>query len=145
MISRVHKMADLGFSDGVATALGKELNRSFNRDHFEAVWGNLLETGVGGMWKWETEGELTGIIAGMIHPDLFDGELIATEVVWYVSPVARSSRAAFDLWHEVRMWAQARSAVRIYAGAAATNPRLGQMFIKRGMVEMETYYTKDIA
>lgn len=145
MISRVHKMEDLGFTDRVAQSYSQELGRPFSKTHFFNLWESLLTSGTGAMWKHDTEGDLTGIIAGILYPDMFDGELVATEVVWYVSPVARSSRAAYDLWQELEMWAKSSNAARIYSGAAVGNPKLGQMFLKRGMKEMETYYTKDIA
>lgn len=137
-------MKDLGWSDRVAQCYAAEVGRPFNRAFFESIWDSLLLNGNGAMWKYEHDGEMEGIIAGMVHPDMFDGELVAAELVWFVSPAARSSRAAYDLWHEFKLWAQAVGAVRLYSAAPAHNPKLGDMFTKRGAKLMETYYTEDL-
>lgn len=144
MISRVYKMADFGLTEEFAQSFSNEIQRPFNMDHFCEVWDGIIKAGLGAIWKYESEDAMVGTLGAVIAPDMFDGELVATEAVWYVSPAARTGRAAYDLWSEFELWAKASMATRIYAGAAHGNARLLSTLQRRGMKEMETYFTKEI-
>lgn len=146
MIERVYNANDMGWTGAMATEYAKEMSRTGTVDlpHIISTWNNLLLANSGALWKYLIDDYTAGIIGGIVTPDVHDGQKVAVELLWYVSPLARSTNAGLLLWSELETWAIGMGAKRIYAAANASNTRLQKFYEKLGLRTMEVSYMKEI-
>ena len=58
--------------------------RQFDMERFQSLWKGLLELGNGVIYVLESNGEIQGVIGGVMHPEIYSGELLCQEFFWYV-------------------------------------------------------------
>lgn len=86
-------------------------------------------------------GDLAGMIAlwSYLHP--MSGEVVASELVWWVNPAARGSLGV-RLVRRAEAWARAKGAVVLQMIAPTHAPRVGEFYRALGFDEIETSYQK---
>lgn len=86
------------------------------------------------------DGQLVGmlVLVAVEHP--MSGELVASELAWWVNPTARGGRAAFRLLAEAEQWAKARGAVAMQM--VAPNARVEALYEAVGYVPVERAYQR---
>lgn len=91
-------------------------------------------------------GELVGMIGVLIAPFLFNrGQKFAVEIVWWVAPDARGSRAAAALLAAIEQPVRDGGANRIQMVHMPNSPpQAAALYLRAGYVESEISYTKDI-
>lgn len=57
---------------------------------------------------WQEE-RLLGGLGALVHPDLNDGRVVATEMFWYVMPEARGGRTAVRLLKAFIVWGESHA------------------------------------
>jgi GNAT superfamily N-acetyltransferase len=89
--------------------------------------------------------DLTGAIAGALYPNVFDGELCASEFFWYVWPGATKGTGTC-LIEGFEKWARKRGATRVTMAYMVHNEpeRLAAFYTKRGYLAFETHYVKTL-
>lgn len=116
----------------------------FNEKHFEAVWTQLLERGIGSIFYEEnTDGKIVGTIAFVINPDMFSGEEICAEIFLYVLPEARGTGLASRLIDEYERAAKDKGVCEILMVSLA-ELEIGPIFIRRGYKLAESIYRKEL-
>ncbi len=69
-------------------------------------------------YVYEKDNKVVGFIVGQIQELLWSEDKIANEVVFYVSPEHRGSRAAFELISAYEDWAKKQGVKEIYLGSS---------------------------
>lgn len=89
--------------------------------------------------------ELKGAIAGVLYENVFDGELCASELFWYIWPGAQKG-AGTALLEAFEEWAKDRGATRVTMAYMLHNmpERLAAFYEKRGYRPFETHYVRSI-
>lgn len=107
-------------------------------------WQNLLCGGNATLFLLERAGEIIGAIGGVIFPDPNDGDLVASEMFWFVTPEARGCGLRLFTWFEA--WAVNRGAKRIAMVHLETPgaERLAKLYERRGYRRVQTDYLKEI-
>jgi GNAT superfamily N-acetyltransferase len=80
---------------------------------------------------------LVGMLGLAIVPSQISGDLVASEVAWWIHPEFRGTRAAVALLASGEAWAQAQGAqwVQLIAPAGSS---VGRLYRRRGYDELET-------
>ena len=89
--------------------------------------------------------DLIGGIALHVGPGLFDGQVEAREVGWWVRPEDRKRLVGPRLCVAAEKVAKAAGAVRIMMIAPVGEENIDRYYRARGYSEMETAYTKDLS
>lgn len=63
----------------------------FNPAPFGVAVRSILENGSGIVLVAENEGKIAGVIAGVVYEDFLTGDLISSELFWFVTKEARGS------------------------------------------------------
>lgn len=87
---------------------------------------------------------VVGIFGAQLQVHPMSGEVVATEVVWYVDPAHRRSSAGGRLLAAAERWAREAGAVRVQMIQPAGNDRLADHYRRRGYVEVETVWQKNL-
>lgn len=118
--------------------------KRFDLERFCTVWRTLLEGGSGVVFLLEDEGAIAGTLGGMLYPDLYSGDLIATEFFWFVDPANRGG--GMQLYRAFEAWACANHAteIRMVHLHDSMPERLSVLYRRLGYVAAETHYTKDL-
>lgn len=105
----------------------------------------LMSQGLGIVLTAKEDFELKGAIAGVAYENVFDGEMCATELFWYVWPGAQKGMGArlLDAFEE---WAKFRKCTRVTMALMRHNEaeRLNAYYTGRGYHVFETHYVKPI-
>lgn len=116
----------------------------FNEQHFESVWTNLLNLGVGKVYYEENEdGKIVGAFAFVVNPDMFSGVLVFAEIFLYVLPEARGGGLAGRLIERYEQEAKERHIDEILMVSLA-ELETGPIFIRRGYKLAESIYRKEL-
>jgi GNAT superfamily N-acetyltransferase len=109
-----------------------------------ATWQRLLAGGNGALFLLERTGEVCGALGAIIFPDPNDGDLVASEMFWFVAPEARG--AGLRLLGAFEAWAAERGAQRLGMVHLATAgaDRLAKLYERRGYRCVQTDYLKEI-
>lgn len=90
-------------------------------------------------------GDVIGMIGAsvIVHP--IAGELVGSEVAWWMEPEHRGGSAGVRLLEAAERWAQGAGAVWFQMIAPAGAPRLREFYRRRGYVEVETVFQRQVA
>jgi GNAT superfamily N-acetyltransferase len=118
----------------------------FNLDVFLQNWCVLLSSNIGVIWKLEKDGDLVGMLGGMLTPDLLDGSLTATETFWYVLPQHRLGIGGIQLLMTFEKWAKQVGAKRVIMAhlTSHNSETLEKLYKRRGFKPMEIFYSKEL-
>lgn len=116
----------------------------FKPEAFIANWTRLIDNGHGAiLGSWEGE-QLTGVIGAVLAPDLWNGQLMAVECLWYVRAQYRGH--GMKLLLEFEKWAKEKGAVRTaMIHLERLQPEALAILYKRmGYEKIETHYVKEL-
>ncbi len=99
-------------------------------------WGIVLVADV--------DGDLVGLIAGVIIEHALTGQMYGEEVVWYVKPEHRSGRVGIRLLEALTEWTTTNGATMLKMLAPAESP-VGKLLESRGFARVETAFMKLLA
>jgi GNAT superfamily N-acetyltransferase len=105
----------------------------------------FISAGMGVVLGLYEEDSLIGAIGGILYPDLFDGELMATEIFWYVDPARRGK--GLRLLKGFEQWAKdhdAKRVVMVHLSYLAPE-KLEKFYTRQGYTPLETHYIKEVA
>jgi GNAT superfamily N-acetyltransferase len=84
----------------------------FRLDRFRALWTQILANDTGVIFADEcADGQIHGVIGGVVHPEIYGDRTIAEEFFWFVRPYSRGSGVA--LYRAFERWARERGADEI--------------------------------
>jgi GNAT superfamily N-acetyltransferase len=88
----------------------------------------------------EQDGQAVGMfgVFSFVHPII--GDVIASELCWWIEPEARGSRIGLELLRAAEDWAKARAAV--WMEMIAPNERVGQFYERLGYARTDVHYLK---
>lgn len=134
------QLAPLFFIEGL-------LPGEFKNEVFIKTWENLYSINIGKIHGAFNEEQLYGAIGGIIFPDPNTGDLIATEMFWYVMPEFRKGTVGLRLLNYFENWAIKEGAKRIImVHLNSLQPdRLSMFYKKRGYSPIEIHYIKEVA
>lgn len=113
-------------------------------EKFISTWETLFDQECGYILGMFEGTELVGTLGAMTYPDIYDGDLIATEMFWFVNEQHRGR--GLQLFNEFEKWAAEIGAVRIVMiHLKNLSPDvLHKLYVKRGYNEIETHFIKDL-
>jgi len=87
-----------------------------------------------GVLAYTDEGKAVGMMAGFVSPYYFSKGRVANDLVWYVLPEYRGSRASIKMISMFTDWAKEQGATALYIGVSTgiTTDRTGKFLEKRG-------------
>ena len=119
----------------------------FKQEHFIVSWQKFYELNIGRIWVCEDSetNTILGAIACLVHPDLYDGELVAQELFWYVEPGAGFT-SAVHLYKRLEDWAKTKGAKRLNMACVCNQhmASLRRFYEKRGFRPVDVSYFKDL-
>lgn len=110
-------------------------------EHTEKLALQIIHGG-GKVLLWEEGEKISGLLAFLILPHPFSGELIATELMWYVEPEARKSGAGIKL-----LWESERIAKEMGVKTfqfTAPDEQVGALYKRFGYAQIEIAYLKEL-
>lgn len=116
----------------------------FVPDIFVGKWTSLIDGGIGFILGLFRDGKLSGAFGGIVAEDLNDGDLVANECFWFVTPEARGR--GFELLLAYEEEARKRGAKRCsMIHLLSLQPeKLGELYERRGYRAIETSYFKEL-
>lgn len=99
------------------------------------------------MFAHEVDGAIVGVSIGLLGKHPITGDVIMTELVWYVTPSHRGKTpGGLMLLKFLENWGRERGAVRFFAGFAQglNEERMGELYEGLGYTRMETMYQKPL-
>lgn len=91
----------------------------------------------------ERERSILGMIAASLYLQPMSGELVGTEICWWMNPDARGGRTALRLIRAAEAWAVSRGAV-VFQLMAPT-AKVGQFYEALHYDLIETHYQRRVA
>lgn len=141
-ISDAGKLVEWGFD------FYKEYNlpSKFNPESFLNGWTQILEAGVGVIFRSSEDGDPNGIIGGIIVPDAFTGEVICQGSFWYVPLSKRTGLNGFKLLSCLEKWARHMGASRIVMSNihSHTTEKMHNAYSRLGYSPLEVHYCKQL-
>lgn len=116
----------------------------FNAEIAVANWQSIIENEIGIVFGLKDNDEIIGMLGAMKVPDLHTGEMLATEIFWFVSESKR--RNGLLLVREFEKWAKLNKCSRIMmAHMQDLMPeKLEMLYTRLGYSLMEKSYVKEI-
>ncbi len=91
---------------------------------------------------WEENGRVSGMLAFILFPHYFTGEMTAGELMWYVEPEARPGGAALRLLWAAEELAHSLGAKKMQF--TAPNEQVGDIYKRFGYGKIEVSYQKEL-
>ena len=91
----------------------------------------------------ETGGRVVGMIGLAVLPHFMSGELVASELFWWVEPEARRGTGGVRLLRRAESWARSTQAVRMQM--IAPTAHVAKFYQALGYVPMEVAYQGSLA
>lgn len=124
-----------------------KLPGNFNAEIFLKNWDYFYQEERGQIYGIFKESELCGGIGGIVFPDPNTGDIIATEMFWYVKPEYRKGIAPLKLLQYYEAWAIEKGAKRIMMVCLTLlqNNRLTKLYDRYGYKKIETHFIKEVS
>lgn len=91
----------------------------------------------------ERQGALIGMLAMFLYAQPFSGQVIATELCWWVEPEARGPRTAIRLLTQGEAWARAKGAELLQM--IAPTDHVAAFYERTGFERIEVHYQRALA
>lgn len=91
----------------------------------------------------EQGGAVAGMLAASSYLQPMTGEMIATEIAWWMDPEVRGSREALRLLAAAESWAKARGAAKFQM--IAPSEHVGQFYERLGFERIEIHYQRSLS
>lgn len=113
---------------------------NFSDDIFISSWKNLFNLGFGVIFATE---DYSGMIGGIKYPDTNSGELIASELFWFVDPSKRGE--GIKLLNAFELWAINNNCKRIIMVHLMDSmpEKVGRFYERTGYRKLEVHYVKE--
>lgn len=108
------------------------------------TWTRILSNKQGVIFlKWDNT-KIVGAFGALLHPDPYDGKLVAQEMFWFVLPSARGSINAVRLFEAFEKWAKEQKVVRLTVGCLCNQSMatVRKFYEKRNFKPIEVGYIK---
>lgn len=118
----------------------------FNIEAFLFNWTKLIEANIGVMWKVVLDNKSVAFLGGILMPDINNGDLVATELFWYVHPQHRKGFWGIRLFLTFENWAKSMGAKRITMAHLINKEAetLKKFYQRRGYSPLEIHYVKHL-
>ena len=115
---------------------------SFRLERFCAIWELLLTSGAGVIFAEDCDGEIVGVIGGIVHQEIYGEEVIAEEFFWFVREAFRG--AGVRLYRRFEDWARERGASEIQMVHLFDSmpDRVAKFYLRSGFEPVEMRYRK---
>lgn len=100
------------------------------------------QTSIGFVAQPEAGGPIVGMLGMMTYRQPMGGDLVATEIVWWVEPEARGPRAAIHLLNRGERWAREQGATKFQM--IAPTDHVGHFYERMGFKKLETHYQRSL-
>lgn len=120
--------------------------KKFDMARFVEFWVGFLENGLGAFFGLFDEGKPVGAIAGLVYPEPYSGDLVATEFFWYVGKQFRRGTGGVRLYREFERWAIEKGCtqIRMVHLMDSMPEEVARFYRKLGFKSIETHYAKDL-
>lgn len=126
-------------------ASSKFLKR-FELERFCSAWQGFIESGAGVIiGLFDEDGTVRGAIGGLAFPDLYSGDLQATEFFWFVMEGSRGH--GMKLLREFEKWAHLKgcTCLRMAHLSDSMPAKLEHVYGRLGYVLAEKQYVKELS
>lgn len=121
--------------------------KNFDMQRFSAVWASLLGTGAGAIFLLldDPGSEVLGALGGVVYPDPYSGDSIATEFFFFVREKSRGQ--GLKLYKLFEDWAKERGCleVRMVHLTDLFPEQLDRLYRRLGFEPAEVHYVKRVA
>lgn len=90
----------------------------------------------------EHEESVIGMLGGVVFQQPFSGEIIASELFWWLDPNHRGHGGW--LLKRFEKWAAAKGATRVQMMAPIDKPRVAETYVGLGYASIETIYQRNL-
>jgi GNAT superfamily N-acetyltransferase len=120
---------------------------TFDRSYCENFLRNMIaSTDTARIFVMERDGDVVGMIGGLLAPMFFNGaEQSASEMFWWVAENYRGHPDSKGLFKAFEQWAKSKNATTVTMTALEVNPKIGELYERRGYAKQETNYVKKLA
>jgi len=114
-------------------------------DVFVANWRSYLSAGCGRIFLAEENEEIVGFLGALLYPDVNDGDLIGTELFWFVEKEHRG-RCGMRLFDAFEKWAIEAGAKRLIMSHLSTlaPDKLKKIYKRLGYRKADVSYVKEV-
>ncbi len=127
-------------------AASKFLKR-FDIARFVDIWSGFIAGGMGVIFSLVNEaGEVVGVIGGIAHPDLYSGDLIASEFFWFVQRDYRGAHG-MKLYFLFEKWAREEkrcSQIRMACLMDSNPDQMAALYERMGYQLCEQQFVKEL-
>jgi GNAT superfamily N-acetyltransferase len=111
---------------------------------FCEMWTWLLTGGDGVIFADEREGEIVGVIGGIVHREVYSEAIVAEEFFWFVREAYRGSGLA--LYRRFEEWARRRGAetIQMVHLRDVMPDKVERFYLRAGFHPIETRYAKEL-
>jgi len=116
----------------------------FDMARFVALWTDLLEKDMGVIFAVENGQGIHGAIGGVVYPEPYSGEAVATEFFFFISPEHRGP--GMDLYRAFEKWARQKKCkqIRMVHLMDLMPGRLAVLYRRLGFKAAEMHYVKEL-
>lgn len=140
-VDDVPRLVELGQRFFEETELGAVT--SYDPESAAKSFCGMIELPQAGVFVLEVDGEVVGLIAGLVAPYLFNAELTGQELLWYVEPAHRGGRQSLRLVRVLEEWARMQGAATFAMAALMTSPvGIFDYYESRGYIPQETHFVR---
>jgi GNAT superfamily N-acetyltransferase len=114
----------------------------FSLAKFREIWTKFLELEAGVIFAADSDGEITGAIGGLVHPEIYGERIIAEEFFWFIREGFRGE--GVRLYRRFEQWARERGAVEIQMVHLFDSmpEKLAKFYLHTGFEPVEMRYRK---
>src|SRR3989304_1594017 len=119
----------------------------FKEDIFIKTWESIYSFDMGKIHgAFYNDKQLCGCIGGIVYPDPNTGDLLATEMFWYVMPEFRKGTVGLRLLDCFENWAKQKKADKIIMVHLSNlqSDRISTLYKRKGYTPIETHYIKEV-
>lgn len=120
--------------------------KNFDLDRFCSAWKGFIESGAGVIFGlFDEEGIVRGAIGGLCFPELYSGELHASEFFWFVMEGYRGD--GMKLLRAFEAWAREKNCtlIRMAHLSDSMPAKVEQVYGRLGYVLAERQYVKELS
>lgn len=121
-----------------------KISGKFSSEHFTDSWALLAKTGVGELWVLECDNRVLGSVGFIAVSDINSGEKVASELFWFMDPLARGQGKALLEKFEARAKELGCARMLMIHLAGPRSETLSRLYERRGYKLLESHFVKEI-